>query len=547
MLICLTAINIVIPLLLGMVFDRVFPEKNWVLLFVVLTELLTAYLARNFFYYYSKSTAVRIGEEVCVKLRSKLFQHLQSMNISYHHTTDPGNLSSRILNDTNLIKIFIQSQLPRTIQSVLLFFGLLVTMYVINWPLAAATTVVLPLHLMVFKYFKPAIQSASHDAQSNLAGATGNLMERFLGLEVVKSFTAEQREADTFHNSIQLARHSELRGKKYQVQQKVLADLLIGAGTILLVGFGAYQVMGPNARNALSAGEFIAFFWFVKMLYPTVLELINNFGKLFKSFAGVERAFEVLGECTNAESILDDERATPPILGKISFRSVFFSYREEIPLLKEISFTIDPGTTCALTGKSGVGKSTLINLIPRFIVPDRGRIALDNIDISKINTQHLRSHIGIAFQDCFLFRTTVMENLKYANPEMSTEKTLELMKRIGIEDLIDELPNGYNTIVGKGGVRLSRGQKQKISLARAMLKDPQILIMDEATVSIDDEREEQIVSSILEIMKNRTVIMVTFDPRLMQKADFILEIKNGTIEEYSSSDSLVESELSGIK
>ncbi len=532
MMVALTGINIVIPLMVGMVFDKVFPEKNWNLLWIILGILLAAYLGRNLFYFLTKYLSASVGENLCFELRSNLFQKIQQISLRYHKANNPGQLSSRVMSDTSVIQQFIQSHLPKIVQSALLFVGLLVTMFFINWQLAGVAAIILPFQVLTFNQFKNSIKEANRDAQAHLAGATGNLFERFLGMEVVKGFGAEERERRSFEQAIDHSRRSRLRGKRMQAQQKVAADLLIGLGTIVLIGFGAYQVMAYEGEQAMHAGEFIAFFWFVKMLYPTISELANNFGKLFQAMAGIERVSEILAKGkTHAGG---GTGVKTEIRGEISFQDVNFSYPDNTEVLDGVNFHIPAGEVCAVTGPSGVGKSTLVSLIPRFNDVSSGRILMDGTEIRDIDLSHLRANIGIAFQECFLFSTSVFENLVYGRPDATEEEIRKVAERIGTDEAIRQLPHGYDTVVGEEGVVLSRGQKQLITVTRAMIKHPRILILDEATASIDEERESVIIPSILKEMQDRTVVMVVPETKLLPYANKVVELRNGSTVQYET-------------
>ncbi len=457
LMIGLTGVNIVVPLLVGMVFGRVFKNQNWTLLWLILVGLLVLYITRNLLYFFSKFTAVQVGENVAFEVRNRLFERLQQMNFQYYRTNKPGQLSSRVMNDSFVIQTFIQDDMPKLLQASMLFLGIGATMYAINWQLALASTIVLPLHLATFHYFKCPIKAASRTAQEHMAEATGNLIEKFLGMEVIKGFTAERRESEAFEHAVNASRQSQLRSKKYLVGQKVTADLLIGLGTIGLIGFGGHQVL--NGRMGVDG--FVAFFIFVKMLYPTVIELMSGMAKMTKAGAGADRVNEVL-QAPTIESAGGEQK--PEIQGRLVFEQVSFRYGEGSPVLDDVSFTVEPGEVCAIVGPSGAGKSTLVNLVPRFHDPDAGHVYVDDVDACDIELRHLRKAIGIAFQECFLFNSTVLENLRYARPRATREEIMAVTKRTGAHEFIMRLPHTYDTMMGENGVTLSRGQKQLINL-----------------------------------------------------------------------------------
>ncbi len=527
MLIGLTAVNIVIPQLVAVVFDEVFPNGHWLLLMTVLGAMLGLYAVRNLLYFGGKTISVTVGEDVCFSLRKCLFERLQHMSLRFYHQNKPGQLSSRVMNDSYVIQQFIQNELPKLVQALLLFLGIIATIYAMNWQLALASTVVLPMHIAAYYYFRRPIKRASSAAQRHLAEATGNLIEKFLGIEVVKGFAGEARENAAFERSIDQSRRSELRGQRYHVLQKVLADLLVGLGVVFLFGFGAYQVMGRPADEALAPGDFIAFFWYIRMLYPTVIDMMSGSAKLARASASIDRAYEVL-------ELIPDEpdtasHAPVEVHGRLSFRGVGFAYPDGGPVLSGVSFDVEPGEACAIVGASGAGKSTLMSLVPRLNEPTEGEVLLDGVDVKGLALKQLRGAIGVAFQETFLFSSTILENLRYARPEASEDEVIAVVRQIGMHEFVLGLPNGYDTMVGDAGLSLSRGQKQQITLARAMLKAPKVLILDEATSSIDEAREAVLIPEVIRFMKGKTTLMVTHRPALLRHVDKVIHIEKGRI------------------
>ncbi|MFP4166632.1 MAG: ABC transporter transmembrane domain-containing protein [Opitutales bacterium] len=526
-LVLLTCVNLATPLLVGKVFDRVFPERDWFLLFVILGSLFVLFLLRNLFFYQSKYTAVHVGENVCFNLRRSLFERLQQLSLSYTRSQSPSKISNKVMNDSMQIQQFIQDVLPKTLQAGLLCMGILVVIYFLNWQLALASTFILPLHLVVFQYFGQRIKSASRKSQENVDMATGSIMEALLGVEVVKGFTGEERGNRKFRAAMEQSRENRLTSYRYIVLQKVCADLLVGVGMLALIGIGAYQVIGRPPESAMRAGDFIAFFWFIRLLYPTVLDLMSSGAKFSKVGASVERAFELLE--VNENNLEGGRIPMPRMRGAIEFKNVNFSFDGKQPILRNICFEVEAGEVCAITGPSGAGKSTLVSMVPLLLCPDSGMVLVDEIDNREIKTRDLRRGIGVVFQECFLFNTSILENIRYARGQASAKEIREICRKTGADEFIRELPDGYQTILGENGVTLSRGEKQLITITRAMLKNPRVLILDEATASLDARREAQIIPMILELMHGRTTLMITHNPKLLQHADSEIRVENGRV------------------
>jgi len=524
MLFALTGANIARPILVGLFVDHVLNAQKLAILWLILAGFLLIYLVRNILYFYSKYSTVQVGENVAFTLRKRLFERLQQMNLQFYKKHNAGQISSRVMNDSFVVQSFIQDNMPTLLQSSLMTLGLVAALFTINPTLGLAATIVLPCHLIAAKYFRRPIKRSSKQAQQQLGVVQGNLIEKFLGVEVVKGFTGEQRETEAFQSAIESSRRWQLRSHKFHVFQKVVADLLIGIGTVALIGFGALQVV----QGPMSTGDFMAFFGLVMMLYPEVLELMSGFAKLTKASSSIDRVFEVL-EADASESAERAQPITQPIRGEIEFDSVSFQYEPGTPVLRDVSLKVPAGKVCAIIGPSGTGKSTLVNLVPRFRDPDYGYVRVDGVDVRDYDLRHLRSAIGIAFQDCFLFNSTIMENLRYARPDATREQIIEMAQRTGAHDFISKLPDGYDTRVGEEGISVSRGEAQRITLTRAMLKDPQILILDEATASIDTAGQAKIIPAVLDFMHGKTTLMITHNPELITHADMVVQIVEGRV------------------
>lgn len=524
MLITLAVFNMLMPAyFIKLLVDDVFGTSNWSLLWGILFGILGVYLARNILYFISKFTAVSVGEDLCFALRKRLFGHLQQKSMQFYRENRAGKLSSRVMDDSYVIQQFIQDELPTLLQASFLFIGLTGVIFWLNWQLALACTMVFPLHLLAFNYFRRPIKDASRIAQEQKAVVYGNLIEKFLGVEVVKGFNAEGRESQTFHNAIDISRKSQLKGQFYHLSQKIVADLLVGLGTIGLLGFGAFQVM----ERGMKPGAFLAFFSMVVKLYPTVLELMSGCAKLTRANTSVDRVFDML-----ESDQLESSSKTPMrkrIVGDIEFDAVRFHYRNFPAVLKNVGFKVPAGKVCAIVGPSGAGKSTLVNLVPRFIDTCSGSVKIDNIDIREFDLDHLRKYISIAGQEAVLFNTSILENLRYAKPDATMDEIVEAARRSGAHEFITRLPKSYATRLGEDGHNLSRGEMQRIALTRAMLKQPQILILDEATASLDRASQSEIIPAVLECMRGRTVLMVTHDPRTLMMADMVVALDEGRV------------------
>lgn len=524
LLACLTAVNMTVPYALKLIVDRVLPgqdrEPEWSLIWWILSGLALAYLLRNALFFWSRMLSVKIAENLAFGLRSELFVHLQGLKIDSGGAEHAGKLSSRVMDDTSRLQQFIQEHLPKMLFNGISFVVLLTVIFMINWRLAVATVLLLPLHFLTFRTFNSPLRHTYAIAQDHFAEAQGALVERLMGMEVVKGFTAEHREKRMFDSSIAAIRRSFIRSQYLHVGQKVVADLLIGAGTIVLLGFGAWQVVS----GVMTTGEFFMFLGYAMMLYPTVLDGLSSASHMARARASADRINEVLSAHADEEELLAAEDGRPPIVGRIAFERVGFAYPDQEETVKDVSFTIEPGERVAIVGPSGVGKTTLANIIPRFHDPTSGRVLVDGRPTTEWPLGQLRAGIGVAFQEVFLFNCSIWENVLYGRTDSTVYEVIDACKVTGAHDFIEKLPVGYASTPGAMGGRFSRGERQRISLARAILKSPRILIMDEATSSLDPAAGVEVIRSVFEALPDSTIVVITHDPAIWRLADRVIEI-----------------------
>lgn len=521
----LTAVNMAVPYAMKLIVDRVLPgpshEGEWSLIWAILGGLALAYVMRNALFFSSRMLSVAIAEHLSFRLRSELFGRLQRMRVESGGAEHVGELSSRVMDGTGRLQQFIEEHLPKMIFNVITFTVLLVVIFAVNWKLAVATVVLLPLHFLTFRRFNQPMRQTYSLAQSHYAEAQGALVERLMGMEVVKGFTAEERERRQFDSSIAAVRRSFLRSQLLHVEQKVVADLLTGAGTIVLLGFGAWQVVS----GVMTTGEFIMFLGYAMMLYPTVLDGLSSASHLARARVSAERINEVLASNPDDEEDIEPAGEAPDVQGSIVFDKVRFAYPgAEEDVLRDLSFTINPGERVAIVGPSGAGKSTLANLIPRFHEPSEGRVLVDGRSVSEWPLTQLRAAVGVAFQEVFLFNCSLWENVLYGRADSSVHDVIRACTITGAHDFIDRLPVGYASAPGAMGSRFSRGERQRITLARAILKSPKILIMDEATSSLDPEAGAAVVKAVFDALPHSTILLITHDPAIWSLADRRIEL-----------------------
>ncbi len=525
MLAALTAVNMAVPYALKLIVDRVLPgqghDADWPLIWPILGGIAIAYILRNTLFFSSRMMSVAVAEDLSYGLRSELFGRLQEMSIDCDAPEQVGELSSRVMDDTSRLQQFIEEHLPKLLFNLITFSVLMVVIFAINWRLAIATVLLLPLHFLTFRTFNSPMRHTYALAQSHLAEAHGAIVERLMGMEVVKGFTAEKRERRIFDSSIAAVRRSFMRSQLLHVGQKVVADLLIGAATIVLLGFGAWQVVS----GVMTTGEFFMYLGYAMMLYPTVLDGLSSASHMARARVSAERINKVLA--TRPEEPLGTDDAVLDVssfVGKIVFEDVGVGYEDQGEVLTGVSFVVNPGERVAITGPSGIGKTSLANLIPRFHIPTSGRVLIDDRPTTDWPIASLRSGIGVAFQEVFLFNCSLWENVLYGRTDSSVHEVIRACKVTGAHDFIDKLPIGYATTPGTMGARFSRGERQRITLARAILKSPRILIMDEATSSLDPEAGSEVVRAVFEALPESTIILITHDPAIWKLADRVIHL-----------------------
>jgi subfamily B ATP-binding cassette protein MsbA len=512
-LIVLAFLQLALPQVIKYLVDNVFKSDaargvrvgrlEWVLVVVLLITVL-----RNALFYFQKASVTQVGEQTAFELREKLIRHLHTLSVDFYQRSNPGKISSRVMHDVQAIKEFIQDELANSMLNLLMLVvatGILLSM---NLTLAVVTIAVMPFTVLVYYAFRKPISTYAREAKEQTADVSGDLVQQFdaRGVATVKASATQLLEQEKLRLAMRKGMKAQLRQSKYYVLQKVAADVLVGIGNILLIAIGGYAVI----NGKMQVGSFLAFFMYVGILYPKLLELVGQAGKFTYTATSVERVAQIL---QIAPGVKEKSTAVPYEItqGRIEFQNVSFSYSQGTNghILKDVSFAVEPKDHVLITGPSGSGKSTCVNLIARFHDPAAGRILIDGVDVRDFTLTSLRRQIGFVFQDCFLFNDTIMANIRYAWPGATDEAVVEASRRSFAHEFIEKLPDGYKTIVGEGGVQLSAGQKRRLMIARAILKNPKILILDEPLVSLDGEARRRTIEGLATLIGSRTVLTIS--------------------------------------
>ncbi len=521
----LSCLNLSLPYILKLIIDDILPGQKLTLLTYALAAVLGIIVLKNLTYYVTKVRITRLGERIALNIRERLFHHLHQLSIGFFKDRDPGELSSRLMQDVNQVKTFVQDQMMKFLMNILMIFVSFGIMFWLHPRLAVIALVVLPLHWLVHRMYQRSIKKYAREAQNTIGSVTGDVVEQFSGVQEVKSSRAEENEERKFKSTIREGMTAKMEETKQYLRQKILADGLVGIGQLIVIAFGAYAII----NGSMKVGTFIAFYGYTGMLYPKTLKLIGQAGKFSSTAASLDR----IGEIMNREPEIQVESSALPREireGKVEFRDVSFSYDHE-QVFDDLSFTANPGDNVLVTGVSGSGKSTLLNLIPRFYELDEGQILIDGVNTREYTLTSLREQIGIVFQDCFLFGSSIRENIQYAKPDASNEEILEACRKAEAHDFISHLPNGYRTVIGEGGVHLSGGEKQRLVIARTILKDPAILILDEALTTLDTASRKKVAGNLMDLMEDRTMFTVTHDPSVFNQIQREIHLEKRTNKE----------------
>lgn len=477
-----------------------------------------------------------IGQRIITDLRNTLYNHIQIQPLSFFTKNPTGTLMSRITNDINLIQGAVSEAVTSILKDTFTLIGLLFVVFYRDWQLAIIAMLVFPLTIYPISEFGKRMRRISTSTQVTLATLTSLLQETISGSRIVKAFGMEEHENRRFAKENERLFRLTMKSVVIRAISSPLMEFLGGIGIAVIVFYGGYQVINQSS----TPGTFFSFLAALLMLYEPVKRLTNVNNTIQQGLAGAERVLSILD---TVPEIRDGENAVdlPPISRGISIQNTTFSYEEE-PVLKDISLEIKAGEMVAFVGMSGGGKSTLVNLIPRFYDLDSGKILIDGHDIRDVTLRSLRGQIGIVTQQTILFNDTVRNNIAYGNIGKGDDDIINAARAANAHDFICRLPNGYDTMIGEQGVKLSGGERQRISIARALLKNAPILILDEATSSLDTEAEREVQEALDKLMKGRTTLVIAHRLSTIRNADRIIVLIDGRIVEEGTHDALIEKE-----
>jgi ATP-binding cassette subfamily B multidrug efflux pump len=518
------------PLLTQRALDVAIPRHDMGLLGTFTVLFLAALLLEFVVEYGQTLLTTYIGQRVMYDLRMQIFGHLQRLSISFFDRNPVGRLMTRVTSDVETLNELFSSGLVTVFGDVFTLIAIMTMMLVVDWRLALVTFSVIPLVWLTAMVFRRRVREAFRDIRTRLARLNAYLQERLSGMRVVQLFGREADSAARFGALNREHLEAHLRSITIYAVFFPVVEVLTAVAMALLLYYGGLRTI----HGTLTVGVLAAFIQLTRRFFQPLQDLSEKFNLLQSAMASSERVFALLDQPVSVLEPARPVKLPQPIRGEVRFEDVWFRYGPDGPwVLRDVSFTAAPGQTIALVGHTGAGKTTIVNLLLRFYDPDRGRILIDGVDIRQLNTSDLRSLIGFVQQDLFLFTGDILHNLTLDAP-VSAEAAHEAARRVGADRFIERLPAGYAHRLGERGRSLSVGERQLLSFARALALDPRILVLDEATSSVDAEAEAQIQRAIAELMAGRTSLVVAHRLSTILHADEILVLQHGEIRERGS-------------
>lgn len=532
------ALNLLIPQFIRVVIDEALLGGQFFLLPWIAGGIVLVTFVKGIFAFLERFLMEKVAQNIIYALRNRLYVHLQQLPFSFYEATQTGQLMSRATADVDMLKRFYGFGIVHLFQGMVTFAGVAIVIFSMHWRLATLTVLTLPITVMAIFSFSKKVGPAYLAIQEQLAGMTSVLQENISGIRVVKSFGRERWEGAKFEEQNAALLKKNLFAVRIWTYYFPFLSFLTGLSAAAILWYGGREVI----QGRLLLGELIAFnsYLFMLVMPLRMLGWVVNLSQ--RALTSAKRVFELL----DTEPDIADAPAAVELTtvgGKIDFRGVSFAYREGIEALKDISFTVAAGETVAIVGSTGSGKTTLVSLIPRFYEPTAGKITIDDHDICRYTLQSLRRAVGFVSQDTFLFSETIATNIGYGDPQAGRHAIESAAKAAQIHDFIVTLPQGYDTMVGERGVNLSGGQKQRLAIARALLKNPKILILDDYTSNLDAHTEYLIRQALDTLMRGRTSFVIAQRIATVVAADLILVMDAGEIVARGTHRELLETSL----
>ena len=521
-----TSASLYVPWIVRDVIDGVLVNKDKALLNVITVGIVIVFALRGFFVYGQSYLMAFISQKVVIDLREHLFRHFQRLSISYFDRSQTGKVLSYMTNDVGVLQGALAQNVIELASESLALIGSLIAMFYLHWQLALLTLITVPLVAEAMKIFGGKLRRASGTMQQRAAEITSVLQEMIVSIRLIRLFVREDYEIDRFNRENENNFNAQMKAAQLSATLTPVVEFLAAFAVTVIVWYGGNEVI----RGNLTSGSLIAFLVYAVNISNPVKRLGNVYGSIQRAVAAADRVFEVLDTLPEVQDA-PDAKPLPPVKGRVTFEDVTFEYRSGEPALRNMSIDVAPGQVLAIVGPSGAGKSTIANLIPRFYDPQAGRICIDGVDIRDVTVASLREQLAMVPQDTILFSASIYENILYGRLDATREEVMAAAQASNAHNFILQLPDGYETQIGERGCQLSGGQRQRIAIARAILKNPRILILDEATSALDAESERLVQDALDTLMVGRTTFVIAHRLSTIQRADRILVLEKGRMVE----------------
>ena len=526
--------NLYLPWIFRDMIDKVLNAKDYYMLNVISASIVVIFLLRGIFLYGQNYLMSYVGQHVIIDIRSEVFRKLQRLSMSFYDKNKTGTIMSYVTNDVNALQGAMVDNTIELVTEGIILIGSVCAMVYLDWKLTLFTILTFPVVLYFMNYFGKKIRRSGGQIQEATADITSVLQESVSSARVVKSFVREQYEIERFERENEANLKANLKNAKYMATLTPTIEFVAALGVTLILWYGGNNVIAGET----TAGSLVAFLAYAVNISNPIKRITRVSGNIQRALAAAQRVFDVLDLREEVQD-LPDAKALPAVTGNVSFEHVTFSYNAGDEILHDLSFTAKPGQAIGLVGPSGAGKSTVASLLPRFYDCDAGTIRIDGTDIRHVTLDSLRNQVGIVPQETILFNGSVYDNILYGRLDATKEEIEAAAKAANAHDFIMELPEGYNTMLGDRGVNISGGQRQRIAIARAILKDPRILILDEATSALDTESERVVQEALNRLMVGRTSIIIAHRLSTIKNADRILVLDKGKLAEDGTHEELM--------